>query len=584
MRKNPGSMLLVFTLLLVCFQLYWTGNQAFGQPPQGKLTDVSCNEFMVPKKSVSGKLIGMEDCRMQEVTIIDSSWPEVGKILGVGQDRKYRRLDIGISGSVDGYTVTQGSRAVDFTSAPEFMFVQAGVTEKPVHGVLKYEAAKGSSMTIFYPEDKAAWNGKLYLNVHGAGQSFRKGTLKAWDKYYDMSNPTSEINKLNKLMLVKGYAVAIPRRNSEFQTAGDYSVTLDDGTVLEGRNYTEFPDLVLDFARVAKNILKSRLGKQPSRTYWYGKSAGARLGRLLNYKSGINVDENGKPVVDGIYSDDSGAGVWLPVLYKDGKDVLLRTEKEKGQFVKMIELTHLLYNNERNDPAPDYVSTNFLLNKRKNAELLREKGLENKFRMYEIRGVSHDGGEGLVDQKRGDVEVIPLWHIEDAIIDMLDNWIDKGIEAPPTKSDWKKLGDVNGDGIIENEAVALPEVACPLGVYYQYPPGRPGGSGTTGFARFNGKDLEPLDGRTVRGDGPWYQVVSFVDMNLNGSRDLRETVTEAWQRMGLLKKSETFSREKYAACVKTAVSKLRKENFISEKVGNFYIEQATKGALPDWAR
>lgn len=583
MRRNLGLSLLTCTLFLVCFQPCRTGNKAFAQSAQGKLTAVPCNEFLPAKRSVAGKLYGMEDCRMQEVTITDNSWPEIGKVLGVGQDRKYRRLDIGISGTLDGYTVKGGPRSVDFTSAPEFMYSQVVTKEKPVHGVLKYEAAKGSSMTIFYPEDKAAWNGKLYLNVHGGGQSFRLGTLKAWDKFYDPSAPTSGIDKRNKLMLLKGYAVAIPRRNSEFQSPGDYSITLDDGTVLQGKNYTEFPDLMMDFARVAKNILKSRLGRQPSRTYWYGHSAGGRLGRLLNLKGGVyNVDENGKPIVDGIYADSAGAGLWIPVLYKDGKDILFSTEKEKAQFVKMIEVIHQLQNNERNDPVPEWVSQNFNANRRRNAEILQEKGLGSKFRMYEVRSLPQGGGEG---PEREGVKVIPMWHIHEAIINMLDNWVERGMEPPPTKSDWKKLGDVNRDGIIENEAVALPEVACPLGVYYQYPRSLGiKGNGSTGFAPFDGKDLEPLDGRTVVGDGAWYQVVSFADMNLNGMRDFRETVTEAWQRLGLLKQNETFSREKYADCVRSTVAKLRKENLLSEKVANFYIEQATKGALPAWAR
>ena len=64
------------------------------------------------------------------------------------------------------------------------------------------------------------------------------------------------------------------------------------------------------------------------------------------------------------------------------------------------------------------------------------------------------------------------------------------------------LGDVNGDGTIENPGVAFPEVACPLGVYFPFPNST---AGTTSFAAFTGKGLEPLDGNNV-----------FVDMNRNG--------------------------------------------------------------------
>ena len=69
-------------------------------------------------------------------------------------------------------------------------------------------------------------------------------------------------------------------------------------------------------------------------------------------------------------------------------------------------------------------------------------------------------------------------------------------------------------------------------------------------------------------------------MNRNGYRDYVETVTEAWQRVGLLKHNETFSREKYAACVDQAVEKLLTEKFITQKTANFYSEQARSMPLP----
>ena len=81
----------------------------------------------------------------------------------------------------------------------------------------------------------------------------------------------------------------------------------------------------------------------------------------------------------------------------------------------------------------------------------------------------------------------------DALIDRLDDWVEKGIAPPPTKTDWLELGDVDGDGINENEAIALPEVACPLGLYYPHPPV----GETTGTV---GPALPPL---TARVWNPW---------------------------------------------------------------------------------
>ena len=158
----------------------------------------------------------------------------------------------------------------------------------------------------------------------------------------------------------------------------------------------------------------------------------------------------------------------------------------------------------------------------------------------------------------------------DAMIDLLDNWVERGAAPPPTKSDWLELGDVDGDGINENPAVALPEVACPLGVYYPYPPSLGGrGVGTTGFAAFDGTSLEPLDGRDV-----------FVDMNRNRYPDYRETVTQAWRRLGLLEPGVSFGRTVYVDCVRASVRELREEQLITEDRAALYIEEAAQAELP----
>ena len=52
---------------------------------------------------------------------------------------------------------------------------------------------------------------------------------------------------------------------------------------------------------------------------------------------------------------------------------------------------------------------------------------------------------------------------------MVDRWADQGVAPPPSRSDWAPLGDTNRDGTIDRPALAFPEVACPLGVYFPYP-------------------------------------------------------------------------------------------------------------------
>ena len=95
-------------------------------------------------------------------------------------------------------------------------------------------------------------------------------------------------------------------------------MVFDDGTVLRNRNVTEQPPLIMQFAKLAANLAKPIVGELPRKTYWYGHSGGARPGRMVSYKAGINVDDDGTPIIDGVIVDDAGSGLWLPVSMKDG--------------------------------------------------------------------------------------------------------------------------------------------------------------------------------------------------------------------------------------------------------------------------
>jgi Alpha/beta hydrolase domain len=314
---------------------------------------------------------------------------------------------------------------------------------------------------------------------------------------------------------------------------------------------------------LAQNLISQRIGSKPKRTYFYGHSAGGFLGRLINYQPGANLDADGKPVFDGFLLDDAGGGLWLPKLMVNNKDVLFTTDQARQRFAKQIDVSHVLYAGETED---------YLQNKRENALILREKGLGANHRMYEILGVSHfDAGQ----VSRSDLvfQSLDLSGLYDALIDRLDAWVEKDIAPTPTKSDLLELTKANNNGTNKDSAVALPEVACPLGVYYIFPPqldpGRRGGQ-ETAFAAFDGTNLEPLDGRGV-----------FVDMNRNGVRDKRETIAQAWQRLGLLKAGQKLTQSAYAACVKAASTKLVKEGLLPSKVGDFYVERAIKTRLPE---
>jgi hypothetical protein len=419
-------------------------------------------------------------------------------------------------------------------------------------------------MTVVYPIDGGAWNQKMWVTAHGRGVSFKQGNLGPWNMNMDRSNPRRDLNKYDLLMLTKGYVLVKTRRTSA-EGLGEILATLDDGSTVDYVAFNDTARYIMDFATVAKNIIRAQLGRMPARTYFYGHSAGARIGRGINYAPGLNAGPDGKLFFDGILADDSAAGTWLPVVMKDGKDVLFATEADKRAFVPQIDLTHQMYNNIWLPKKPEWMSSSFLENKRNNARILRDKGLVSKHRMYEVRSISHSGGESLPEGRSGEIQILDMSKLMDRFVDILDAWVERGVAPPPTRSDWAELGDANRDGIIENPALAFPEVACPLGVYFPYPQN---GSASASFAAFTGRGLEPLDGSNV-----------FVDMNRNGVWDFRETPTEAWRRLGLLKPGESLTRQKYVDCVLSAAEQLRKDGFLSENTAQSYVEQAKTANL-----
>jgi Alpha/beta hydrolase domain len=518
---------------------------------------VSCDDFLPPLrdelgKDVLGKKVGPSSCMsMQNDLTIDG--------------RAYRRLDIGLNGSVEGYVAKAGAYKEYLTNAPDLVFPQTGNPGPLFRAVANYERDKGAAITMVFPRDPAAWNGKLFVTAHGRNRSFKDGTLKVWDKYFDPTKPSADLNKYDLLILAKGYALAKTYRTS-IENIGEIKAVLEDGTAVDYVAFNESGAYIKDFAAVAKRAVANRLGRAASRTYLYGHSAGARIGRGMNYIAGVNKDADGKPTFDGMLLDDAASGLWAPVVMKGGHDMLLTTEAEKASFVPQLEVTHQIYNGVvGRGKIPSFVSLSYLENKRLNALTLLAKGLGDKHRMYEVRSISHLGGETLPDGRRGKVQILDLSLMMDKFMDMLDAWVDRGVPPPPTRSDVAGLGGGSIDNQTERPALSFPEVACPLGVYFPYPKN---GDGTTSFAAFTGEGLEPVDEQKV-----------YVDMNRNGVWDRRETPTQAWQRLGLLKKDEVLSREKYVACITQASNGLAEQGFFSRETARRYAQEAERTDL-----
>ncbi|HMF60373.1 MAG TPA: hypothetical protein VK595_08375 [Vicinamibacterales bacterium] len=522
-----------------------TGIAAQGTAAPGGAA-ASCNDLLLPPREVKGQKVGPASCLMQEADITYDG-------------RRYKRVDVGLDGSVDGYAAKVGDYKDYFTNGPDLVFPQTWGPRQIFFGVAKYERAKGAGMTIVYPADAAAWNGRIFVTVHGRGRSFKEGNLKPWDKNFNAATPLGDLDRYERLMVGKGYAVVKTNRTAS-EGLGEIITTLEDGSKVDSIAFNDTAHYITDFTDVSRALVVKRLGRAPVHTYMYGHSAGARIGHSINYTPGLNVGRDGKRIFDGLLDDDPAAGTWYPVVMKDGKDVLLTTAADKAAFVPQIDVAHQMYNNIWPPQHPEWMSSSYLENKRNNAHILRDKKID-KYRMYEVRGTSHSGGEGMPDSmQRGDFQNIDVSKAMDRFIDILDAWVDKGVVPPPTHSDDPSLG---GDGAYP--ALALPEIACPLGVYYNYPETV---SGTTAFAAFTGKGIEPLNNKNV-----------WIDMNRNGVWDYRETPTQAWRRMGLLKPTETLTQDKYVACVQSAANALHKEGFVSDKTVAGYVTQAKTAEL-----
>ncbi|NCF51369.1 hypothetical protein GWP57_07145, partial [Gammaproteobacteria bacterium] len=402
---------------------------------------------------------------------------------------------------------------------------------------------------------------------HGRGRSFRNGRLRIWDRYYDPANPMASFDKIDRVMISKGYALAKTMRTSE-QGIGEVIALLEDGSIVDFAAFNDNAAIIKDFALVARNALQKRLGKKPSRTYLYGHSAGARIARSINYTPGLNADQKGRPIFDGYLLDDSATGLWLPVVMRDGKDVLFQSDEEKATFRPQVELVHQMYTKiwDRAPERPSWVTMGYLGNKRINAKILVDKGLGDRFRVYEIRSMSHNGGEGLPpDNRAGKVLVLDVSLVMGGAIDKLDDMVEGTATPLASKSDWEVIGDIDDDGIIDNPAIIYPEVACPLGIFYPYPQS---GAGTTAFAAFTGDGLEPLDEANM-----------FVDMNRNGIWDFRETPSAAWRRLGLLAPGEELTHPLYVACIEDAVETLQEEGFFTAETAKRYVAQAQAQSL-----
>jgi hypothetical protein len=526
---------------------------------------------------------GISSCRMADPRPFESA-------TGV----PYVRLEVGVTGTIDGFTVKNGPRYEMLTDVPEFALAQRQNLGPYFRGTGYYTAEKGNLLTIFMPASAKGWNGKMFVLVHGMSSYGKVGDLQP--RTAGRYNPLMGDNEFAGLMIDEGYVVVHTSRPAARRENGaSETVVLTDGTKMGEKSFGYHAGLIKDWTALARRIVRDRLGRDPDRTYYYGKSAGASLGRLINYVPGVNSSADRKRVFDGFIADDAGGGWYMPTLnfrrvelgrdsFKveaDTVDHLAFDEARKAEFAPQFDLVHQAYS------GADFVEGNYLAMKRLNAYLLRKKGLGDRARTYEVVGLSH-GDAGNVWPNERYRQNQDLSGIMGALVPMLDGWVEGRVTPPPTRSDDYRVADLNGDFALDHPAIRLPEVACPLGVYYEFPIGveDPGSTGFAAYldtrrpavnadmealpAGFKEEWLEPLDSRGRP-----------LDMNGNGVRDTRDSVEDAWkrrrvngERSGVLDPDESFTAERYAQCVIESASELVKAGLLTEAALTHYKEQA----------
>ena len=102
----------------------------------------------------------------------------------------------------------------------------------------------------------------MWVTVHGRGTSFKEGQLKPWDKNVDPDDPVKDLNKYDKLMLTKGYALVKTRRTTT-EGLGEIITTLADGSTVDYAAFNDSAGYIKDFAEVAAKALTAKAGQAP---------------------------------------------------------------------------------------------------------------------------------------------------------------------------------------------------------------------------------------------------------------------------------------------------------------------------------
>src|SRR5437867_8686635 len=104
---NVIIVLALFAMLVTVEALH---AQERPRPARPGAPATSCNEFLAPPTPVADKNIGPEDCRIVSEEIVFNL-----------SGQRFRRWELRLSGTVEGWAARQGSRSNYFSDGPDFV-------------------------------------------------------------------------------------------------------------------------------------------------------------------------------------------------------------------------------------------------------------------------------------------------------------------------------------------------------------------------------------------------------------------------------------------------------------------------------
>ncbi len=384
------------------------------------------------------------------------------------------------------------------------------------------DAALGAGLRLLSPRRAEDWDGRLWVLTSGTG------VYRDLACVYVSADPQPRSGELlplpaggfaeglganlyAELLLERGAAVAWIRKDEVRPPDGVNRVELEDGSSARVSHHSNL-GYTLALIELAQRELARRLGSPPRRTYLYGHSSGAATARLLNLRPASNRRADGGPIVDGLLCDDAAAGMYFPAAFDaEGHDTVLTAAADRDAFVPQIDVSRGLY-----QPAA------YLPVKRENARVLREKGLGDRHRHYEIAAVSHFDA-GMADTA-GTPAALDLGGVWGALFEAMVALVEEGASAPDSREG--------------EHSLVVPEAAVPLGAWEA-----PRGGPKTSFAPFDGEEG-------------------------------RETLPEAWRRLGLLDPGEDLDLGRYRARLAGAAEELAGERLFSPTAAEWTIHSA----------